>query len=443
MRPPTNAGLVTPCRLRLRCPVRYSTLVAAFAIATPGGRLRADPLRHRDLPAPGLARHLRVDGGEARGGEEPQEEEERGPRAEEPPLERRVVAGEEARGDAEAHRGQGEEAGERPHEVPVEVDSHEDVRPGHREHQGDEAEPGAQRDAQRGGRPHRGEQDEDERQRGEEEGRLPLGEADRHLRGVEAEEQAAQDVDPVLGRRGQGLDGAVVGQERFLPDRGLEPGAGDQALQRDDQQRRREGHPGQQPLAPRQGAAAEAGRAEDEGDRQALRAREGHERPRRGEARGGRAVPEGEPPVEEEEGQEEEERDVGAVEIAPDDGPREGDEAAGEEPLACSRQAPGHPRGEGDRREVEASTQEDGEGHEAFAAGARRVGEREDRGVKEARGARGGSLARVVPEGVALGHGLRVLRDDVEVAHLGHEVAAGRPQEEAQEARDDRQPDEE
>ena len=39
VRPPTKDGLVTPWRLRLRWPVRYSTLVAAFAIATPGGRL--------------------------------------------------------------------------------------------------------------------------------------------------------------------------------------------------------------------------------------------------------------------------------------------------------------------------------------------------------------------------------------------------------------------
>jgi hypothetical protein len=35
---PTKAGLVTPCRFTLRCPVRYSTLVAAFAMAAPGGR---------------------------------------------------------------------------------------------------------------------------------------------------------------------------------------------------------------------------------------------------------------------------------------------------------------------------------------------------------------------------------------------------------------------
>jgi hypothetical protein len=35
---PKKAGVVTPCRLRLRWPVRYSTLVATLAMATPGGR---------------------------------------------------------------------------------------------------------------------------------------------------------------------------------------------------------------------------------------------------------------------------------------------------------------------------------------------------------------------------------------------------------------------
>ncbi len=407
------------------------------------GEVRADPRRHRDLPAPRLARHLRVHGGEARGGEEAQQEEEKGARAEEPLLERGVVAGEKARGGAEAHGGQGEQARERPHEVPVEVDSHEDVRPDEREDQRDEGEPRAQRKAERRGRPHRGEQDEEEGEGGEEERRLPLGEADRHLRGIQAEQQAAHHVHPVLGGRGEGLDGAVAREEGLLADRRLEPLSGDQSLERQHQQGRAQWRPGEQPLAARQGTAPQAGRAEHEGDGQPLRAREGHERSRRGEADRARAAPPREPPVEEQQREEEEERDVRAVQVTPDDGAGEGDETAGQEALSRSREAGRHPRGQGDGREVERGAQEDGKGHEALAARPRRVGEREERRVEEARGTGRRSLARVVAEGVALGHRLRVLRDDVEVAHLRHEMAARRPQEEAEEARDDGQADEE
>jgi len=51
------------------------------------GEVRPDPRRHGDLAPPGRPGHLAVDGGEPRGGEEAEHEEERGPGPEEPPLE--------------------------------------------------------------------------------------------------------------------------------------------------------------------------------------------------------------------------------------------------------------------------------------------------------------------------------------------------------------------
>ena len=434
---------MTPCRFRLRWPVRYSTLVAAFAIARAFRQVRADEVRHRDLAPPRLARHLGVDRGEARRREQPQEKEQACARAEEAALEARVVARGEARRYAQPGGGEREEAGKGPHQVAVEVDAHEDVGSGQREDERDEPEPRADGGAEAGGRPHRDEQHEHEGEGREEEGGLSLREADRHLGGVEAEEEAAQHVDAVLRGGGERLDRAVVGQERLLADGGLQPGAGQQALQRQHQEARADRQPRQQSLAARRGGAAEAGRAEDHRHREALGAREGDERARGGEGGGAAAARVREPAVEQEEREEEEESDVGAVEVAPDDGPAEGDEGAGEPPLPRSREALGHPGREGDRREEERGAEEDGERDEPLAPRPGRVGEGEDRGVEEARGPRGRCLARVVAEGVALGHRLRVLRDHVEVADLRHEVAARRPQEQAEEGGGDGQPEEE
>ena len=215
-----------------------------------------------------------------------------------------------------------------------------------------------------------------EGERREEEGRLPLREPDGHLGGVEAEEQPAQHVDTVLGGDGDRLDGAVVGQQRLLADRGREPGTGERALQGQDEEPRGHGQPGQQPLAARRGGrgAAQARSTQDQGHGQALGARQRHERPRHGEAGGAPAAPPGEPAVEQQQGEEEEEGDVRAVEVSPDDRSAEGDEAAGEKPLALTGEAPGHARREGDRGEVERRPEEDGEGDEPLAPRAQRRG---------------------------------------------------------------------
>ena len=299
---------------------------------------------------------------------------------------------------------------------------------------------------QPGRRLHRHEQDEDEAERREEEGRLPLREADGHLGGVEAEEQPAQHVDTVLGGDGDRLDGAVVGQQRLLADRRREPGTGERALEGQDEEPRGHGQPGQQPLAARRGGrgAAQARGTQDQGHGQALGARQRHERPRHGEAGGAPAAPPGRASGRAAAGRG---RGTGrcpsrrGIPRRPVRRGRRGRRRGA--PRARRRGAwPRAPRG-GSRRGRAPSRRERRRRSSPSPRAPSGVGEGQDRGVEEARGARGRRLAGVVLEGVALGHRLRVLRDHVEVAHLGHEVAAGRPQQEAEEGRGDGQPEQE
>ena len=86
----------------------------------------------------------------------------------------------------------------------------------------------------------------------------------------------------------------------------------------------------------------------------------------------------------------------------------------------------------------EAETVDDAENDRLLAkAEADGVREPEERGVEQARRAGGGRLAGVVGERMALGEGLRVLADDVEVHDLGHGMAArGREHEEDEGQRD-------
>ena len=55
---PKKAGVVTPCRLRFRWPVRYSTLVARLAMATPAGsfwRIHSASARSRRATLPAIS----------------------------------------------------------------------------------------------------------------------------------------------------------------------------------------------------------------------------------------------------------------------------------------------------------------------------------------------------------------------------------------------------
>ena len=173
---------------------------------------------------------------------------------------------------------------------------------------------------------------------------MPLREADRHLGGVEAEEQAAQRRPPRTSRRGRASPpgrSSAAATSRRPRSRATSPSATRWSAEHEEA--RGHGQPGEQALAARRGGRAPAGSPRRGRGRSAGPPGEPGPRasPATREARGARAARPGEPAVEEQEGEEEEERDVGAVEVAPDDGPAEGDEGAGEEPLARPREARG------------------------------------------------------------------------------------------------------
>ena len=168
-------------------------------------------------------------------------------------------------------------------------------------------------------------------------------------------------------------------------------------------------------------APSRTARARPSGPGQGEERTRGHEPARRPVA------PERQPPLEEPEGEKHGEGHVGAVEKSPDDRPPQRHEARrrGTPSRGPPRRRPIRPAmtmeaGRGSRAE------DDGEGDEPLPARPQRVGEGEDRRVEHAGGARGGRLARVVLEGVALGHRLRVLADHVEVDDLGDEVGIRR-----------------
>ena len=271
--------------------------------------------------------------------------------------------------------------------------------------------------------------------------RLPR-EADRHIGRIEAQQQPAHDVDAVPRGHGERLDRPVVGQERLLRDRGLEPGPRDHALQREDTQPHGDRGKGPEPVAllpPREGQARER---QPEREREPLRPREREQRTRHDEAARRAAGREREPALEQQECEEQEERDVRAVEIAPDHGARERDEGAASRPS----------RGPARRAPMRTAS-----GSEAGRA-RRPAGSRTRRAPRPERRRRARAPARPCGAGswppwsaprpgcsgrVALGHRPRVLRDDVEVAHLRDEVAAGGPQHEADEERGREQPDQE
>ena len=184
-----------------------------------GRQARPDEARHRDLAPPHPARGLRVDGGEARGRQRAEDDEEPRRAAEERALEPRVRAREPPRRHAEPGGREGEEARERPDQVAVEVHAGVDVRAGRREGEKDGGEPGRSGRAHRRGRGRGREQDEGEAERREREGRLAGPEADRRFRRVEPQQQAAQHVDAVLRADREALDGAVARRERLAGDR--------------------------------------------------------------------------------------------------------------------------------------------------------------------------------------------------------------------------------
>jgi hypothetical protein len=388
------------------------------------GEVLADPSRCRDLPAPGGPRHLAVDRRVVSGGERPEDDEQTRAPSKQRALPRVVPPGQEPREDPEAGAHQHEQAREGPQQVSVEVDAHEHVDPGRREHRRDEPQPDSKRDAEPGRGPGRHEQDEDEPERGKRERRVTGREADRGLGGVEPEEQPPDRVDPVSGGDVEARHEPVVGQQRLVRDRRAEPRAGESAHEDEQGEGGGEGGEGKKTLPCESGTRAKEARpSEDEGHDHALGPGQGEGRSRQREAAGLALAPEDEPPVEHEKGEEEEQRDVRPVEEAPDHGAAEGDERAREEPLPRTPEPHAQAMGHCDRRQVEPGPEQDREGDEALSPRARGVADREEGGVEGARRPRGRSLARVVLKGVALGHRPGVLADDVQVGDLRDEVA--------------------